>query len=353
MGLFSYSRLNALQSPIQTITSRTSTVTLIKQSSLTNPRKFALIATSIHSKLRSYLFYMPIAAAAWQRLGYQVIVILAGDFTSKLSDEFEQQMNLSFYQFQLLGVHVIRFQCDASYATKMSQLVRIFAGFLPDNLVQPNDYILTSDSDLIPIRSNDYRITTNTHGFIYNAFCCGSFQRRNRTYRMFPLSHICLIKQLWKEIFLQSEQWKEIQNLHTIIGNLTTFSFDLVNLYTRHEFGQLYDSDMKKGDAAWYMDQVYVSMLINDYITKHSNDTRIDRRYKESPRLDPDKPYHMWEAQRVVQYGDAHLIHDEIFDSYRWSYFRHLIGYLFDSTLANRFELYYKQFVLTLRSYPQ
>ena len=296
---------------------------------------------------------MPIAAAAWQRLGYQVIVILTGDFSSKLPDEFDQQMNLTLGQFERLGVQLVRFQCPAAYATKASQLVRIFAGFLPENLVQPNEFVLTSDSDLIPMREKDYRITTNTHGFIYNAFCCGSFQRRNRTYRMYPLSHICLRKDLWKNLFLHSKQWNEIQNQHASIGNLTTFSFDLLSLYTRHEFDQLFDANMTKGDASWYMDQIFVSMLIHDYLDKFANDTRIDFRLKESPRLDPDRPFHMWEATRIVQYGDAHLIHDEVFDSYRWSYFRLLIAYLFDSTLASQFELYYKQFVLTLRSRPE
>ncbi|CAF1442235.1 unnamed protein product, partial [Rotaria sordida] len=49
----------------------------------------------------------------------------------------------------------------------------------------------------------------------------------------------------------------------------------------------------------------------------------------------------------------AHIIHDEIFDSYRWAIFKNLLVFLFNSSLANDFDFYYKQFVLTLRDKPE
>jgi hypothetical protein len=108
---------------------------------------------------------------------------------------------------------------------------------------------------------------------------------------------------------------------------------------------------MSKGDSAWYMDQVFVSMLIDDY-TRRTNQIYIDTRTKQSLRLDVTQPYHMWERQYIAQFSDAHVVHDEIFDTYRWSSFKHLLDFLFDSSLANQFNVYYKQFVLTLRDPP-
>jgi hypothetical protein len=239
----------------------------------------------------------------------------------------------------------------------MSQLVRIFAGFLPEAVVVDTDYIITTDVDIIPIREQDYQLKENTDGFIYNAFCCGTYQRRQKTYQMYPLSHICLRKQIWRDLFIESVQRKELLNSNLssinpiLLSDKAPFSFDTISLYTRQEFGNLYDSNMTKGDQAWYMDQVYSSMLFNEYCEKHAN-VKIDKRHKSSSRLDPNLAYHMWDPQRIKQFGDAHIMHDEIFDSYRWSSFRNLLFFLFNSSLANEFTFYYQQFILTLRDKP-
>jgi hypothetical protein len=157
-------------------------------------RRFAIYSSSIQSKAHSYIFYTPIVAAARQRIGYRVIVIVVGDFRSNLSIETLTQSNLSRTILEQLSVHIIYFQCNQTYSVKISQLVRIFVGFLPSILINDDDYLLTSDSDILSMKSADYRLTSNTDGFIYTAHCCGLFQRRNHTYRMYPLSHICLRK---------------------------------------------------------------------------------------------------------------------------------------------------------------
>ena len=323
-------------------------------------RRFAIFSSSIHSKLRSYIFYTPIAAAAWQRLGYEVIVVFVGDWLNFAHSHASivDQMNLTERLLQRLNVHLIHFQCNKTYSIKMSQLVRIFSGFLPERIVQDDDYIITSDSDIIPIRGEDYQAKENSTGFLYNAFCCGSFQRRNRSHQMYPLSHVCLKKKFWRDLFLQSTQRQELLQSkdltasdQILLAPNASFTFELINLYTRHEFLTLYDSDMTKGDAAWYMDQVYISMLINDYLAK-DNTIQIDKLYKKSKRLDPGLPMYAWEPQRLKDYGDAHIIHDEIFDSYRWSTFKKLLDFLFSSELASEFDFYYRQFTLTLHEKP-
>ncbi|CAF5123895.1 unnamed protein product, partial [Rotaria magnacalcarata] len=69
---------------------------------------------------------------------------------------------------------------------KLSQLIRVFSGFLPDSIAQDDDNILTGDSDLIPLKASEYQPKNGTDGYIFNAFCCGQFQRRGKTYTMFP-----------------------------------------------------------------------------------------------------------------------------------------------------------------------
>lgn len=155
-------------------------------------RRFAIFACSIHSKVQAYTFYTPMTASTWNRAGYEAIVVFVGDFTEK--NILTARLNLSRSYLKHLGAHIIDIQCNASYATKISQLARVFAGFLPDSIVNDDDDILTGDSDLMPLKTGEYLPTNGTDGFIFNAFCCGSFNRRGRSYRMFPSELIDSIK---------------------------------------------------------------------------------------------------------------------------------------------------------------
>lgn len=163
-------------------------------------RRFAIFACSIHAKIQAYTFYTPITAASWNRVGYGVIVVFVGDF--KKPGVLTSRLNVSRNYLKRVGAHIVDFQCNETYSIKLSQLVRVFGGFLPDSIVEDEDNILTGDSDLMPVRIADYRPEPKTDGFIFNAFCCGSFQRRSKTYTMFPseclaradqLSHVLLV----------------------------------------------------------------------------------------------------------------------------------------------------------------
>jgi hypothetical protein len=147
-------------------------------------RRFAIFACSIHSKVQVYTFYTPITAASWKRAGYETIVVFVGDFTRP--NVLTGKLNLTRNYLKHIGGHIIDVQCDASYAVKLSQLVRLFAGFLPDSIVHDDDDVLTGDSDLMPLKPKEYIPTSGTDGFIFNAHCCGTFKRRGRSYKMFP-----------------------------------------------------------------------------------------------------------------------------------------------------------------------
>ena len=131
-------------------------------------RRFAIFGCSIHSKTQAYTFYTPITAASWQRVGYETIVIFVGDFT--LPNILTTRLNLSRNYLKHVGAHIIDIQCNLSYAVKVSQVARVFAGFLPDSIVHDDDDILTGDSDLIPLKPKEYIPTPRTDGFIFNAF---------------------------------------------------------------------------------------------------------------------------------------------------------------------------------------
>ncbi|CAF1615921.1 unnamed protein product, partial [Didymodactylos carnosus] len=55
-----------------------------------------------------------------------------------------------------------------------------------------------------------------------------------------------------------------------------------------------------------------VSMLLADYRAKHPQ-LKISERNKKLTRLDPGTPFTVWKSDKLQIFGDAHLIHDEIF----------------------------------------
>ncbi|CAF1365751.1 unnamed protein product, partial [Didymodactylos carnosus] len=279
------------------------------------------------------------------RVGYEVIVAFVGDFNA--TNALSPRLQLTRKYLLETGAAIFDFQCDASYSIKMSQILRIFGGFLPENLVLDTDYIITADSDLFPLNPAQYTPSTeHSGGFITNAFCCGSFNRRSKSYRMFPMGHIYLSKRIWRAIWSESVQNKELLNILTsdpnnrttnfsyeqqllkIYPNLNqtlshsdmpTLTFDLVSLYMRHEFRGVYDQQMGKGDAAWYMDQIMVSMLLGDYRDRHKNFSIHER--DRGQRLDRADALNFWDRSNFSQFGDSHLKHDEILEDHTWAIF--------------------------------
>jgi hypothetical protein len=304
-------------------------------------KRFSVFACSIHSSTVAYTFYAPLTAAGWQRVGYKVIVIFVGDF--RLAEASSSRLIATRRLLRRMGAIVLNIQCDKSYATKISQLVRVFVGLFPTDLVDDEDGIITTDSDLMPIDNRQYESNINSDGFLINSHCCGNFQRRGKTYRMLAMSHIFLTKKTWRALLLESVQRAELLSLNSSLDLLSSeapFSFDTINLYAQHEFQLMYNQDMTKGDSAWFMDQILCSMLLTDYRQNHPNLIIEERNLTE--RLDRDFGILLWNKTSFEQFGDAHLPHDDVFIPYKWDILNNLLRFLFTSSQVNLFNKYYQ-----------
>ncbi len=163
------------------------------------------------------------------------------------------------------------------------------------------------------------------------------------------MGHIYLKKKAWRAMIMESKQRSELlvnatdQTQYLLSAN-ASISFDLISLYARHEFKQIYDSVMNKGDSAWYMDQILCSMLITDYREKHKN-FKISERGRAG-RLDRANGIGYWNRDKFDQFGDAHLIHDSILQERNWKIFNKLLNALFSETLVKLFNDYYLQYLI-------
>ncbi len=130
-----------------------------------------------------------------------------------------------------------------------------------------------------------------------------------------------------------------------LLSKNAPISFETITLYAKHEFKNVYSSNMEKGDSAWYMDQVLCSMLLTDYREKHK-DFKINERGRAS-RLDRSKGINYWNRDKFDNFGDAHLIHDTVLQEHNWKIFNKLLRTLFNQTLLNLFNDYYRQYMIT------
>ena len=318
-------------------------VSVSNTSKARSSKRFAVFACAVHSPSSIYLFYAPISAAAWQRLGYEVIVVFVGDFAS--GHTISAHTELTQRYLKRLGANVLNMQCDPSYAIKISQLVRVFVGLLPEDIVRDEDSIITADADIIPIDSRQYEPVRRSDGFLINSYCCGTVERRKKSYRVFAMSYIFLSKRIWTALLLESVQRAEFTSSNFAAGYRSkdeTLSFHTISMYARQEFKDTFDQNMTKGDFRWYMDQIMCSMLLTDYLRNHPDLIIVERNLTQ--RLDRESDSSFWNRTTFEQFGDAHLPHEIIFKTDNWNIFSRLLRFLFTPARVEMFNDYYQQY---------
>ncbi|CAF2355216.1 unnamed protein product [Rotaria sp. Silwood2] len=127
------------------------------------------------------------------------------------------------------------------------------------------------------------------------------FSRRNRSYHMIPMVHLCMKRYLWREMIFQSVIQKELiiinQNFYQytnksyeyeivkeyrrkeidslLLTENKTITFDIISLYLRQEFHKIYDETTVRGGAGWNMDQILITMFVFDYINMTTNGQKL------------------------------------------------------------------------------
>ncbi len=117
-------------------------------------------------------------------------------------------------------------------------------------------------------------------------------------------------------------------------------SFDTISIYARHEFRNVYDQRMDKGDLAWYMDQVLCSMLLTDY--RHNHPEFLVSERSLGQRLDRVANISFWNRDNFEKFVDAHLFDDQIFDPSYWKVFNRFLSFVFKPHQVHLFNEYYQ-----------
>jgi hypothetical protein len=264
-------------------------------------RRFAVFGCSTPGEYThrgfDYTFYLPLSVAAWRRIGFESIVLIIGD-------KIEWKINpvLSYvidFLDKFTNATILFIPAKVENRIMLSQTARIFVANLESFPGSLSDDIITTDSDLWPLRADHFN---QPKGFscpvmLVHSKCCGKFNFGGRSYTMIPMSHIRA----------SAATWKEIINVNlSVVAN----DSDTILDYFRNTFGESVHLPVEFASDDWYLDQRLVSIRIDEWVSRQpSKDVSV---YEISDagfyRIDRSS----WNAGNIQQssfnkYFDSHL----------------------------------------------
>ena len=212
-------------------------------------RKFSIVSISANGS-NYYTFHLPITAMFWRQMGYEPIVLYVTSKQAMLNDYDKKAIEY----LNKMQVEIIYIKTESNYELLTTMVVRIFVGILPAHFVGENDFIITSDVDLYPVKSSYYNIfnkVTIDQVNVWNAYCCGLFSYNKKNYQMYPMGHIGMKKSLWRKVM-------QLSDINVLTGKFVLEAVD--DYFGLNTVKQ--NSEITRGDVTWDLDQKYISIRI-------------------------------------------------------------------------------------------
>lgn len=228
-----------------------------------------------------YAYNLPLTALAWERIGFKSIAIIIG---SRCEWENDPALSLVLSHLEARRATALFVSSPLEYRTTLSQTARAFAVNLPGFPGKDNDFLITSDSDLWPLRREHYTPRPNFNVLLVHSGCCGTFKSNNKTYPMYPMSNIGATVSTWRQIMNENHP-------------IATDAEGMLD-YFAEIFGEQARSPVVVGQETWYMDQRGVSIRLAEWMDKYGNSSvyrvsdqgfgRVDRTGWDPDKLVPE-----------------------------------------------------------------
>ncbi|CAF0762906.1 unnamed protein product [Brachionus calyciflorus] len=236
---------------------------------------YVLLATNIDEENKLfYFFYLPIVVESWRRLGFEPVILVISSKEDNLDDlkNVKNATRITLKYLKKLNTSLVLVKSEKKFGVMTSMISRLFVGAI--DFLKDEDFIITSDSDLIPIKKSYYEINDREAVCVWNAFCCGQFKHLNRTFNMYPMGHIGMKKKHWRGV-IELNSTLEINT--KAVADLLRASFDQSVVKE--------DKQIARGDRTWYADQVILSSKIEIYVNDKSK-AKISKKNYQGTRLD-------------------------------------------------------------------
>lgn len=176
---------------------------------------------------------------------------------------------------------------------------RLFASHLLEFPGKPEDYLITADADLWPLKASVVNMPDEFELLLAHSHCCGTFEHRGREYRMLPMSYIGARVSTWRQIMDFSSTLDKNQSEEML-------------KYFEAEFGpRVHAPNVKRDSNQWYYDQYMISLKIDNWISKYGNEKVLEVSEETFDRMDRTKweyfPFYSDSRKQFNSYDDAHL----------------------------------------------
>jgi len=260
-----------------------------------NIKIYAIISTTLDD---NYTFNLPVVIQAWRKLNIEPIVLVITDDYKFIFKENSSSSQILQY-LDRLNVKTLHIKANSDFSIVISQVIRLFIGIFPNDIIKDDDFVITTDSDLVPLKSSYYNVDMNRVEktiTIWNAYCCGHFKHIDKqTYRMFPVGNIGMTKKNWRHVIQLNEMNYKLDG-------------DSVLKFLLSIYGNGFVQEEGKGKLSWYADQRLISVFVHKYVTSNNN-VKLDLRSYCGIRLDRTTNEIEWNVklEKSELLTDAHL----------------------------------------------
>jgi len=148
---------------------------------LNKTKHFVIVSIDLNSNKDYYIFLLPYLVLAWRRVNYEPIFLFIVEKRKQhLTNKKLEQLSKTTEILRFLNATILKVPSNEKYPFMIPMIIRLFIGILPQDLVNDEDFVITSDADLIPISKNYYVPSNQTPITIWNAFCCKKFDFKSK-----------------------------------------------------------------------------------------------------------------------------------------------------------------------------
>lgn len=270
-------------------------------------RRFAVFSCATPEKLNThrgfdYAFYLPLTVLAWQRIGFESIIVIIGE-----RSEWQSHPVLSHVLDTLkrLPVATVLFMAGKIENRMMlSQVVRICVSNMKRFPGRSSDFVMTTDSDMWPLRKQHFYLPegVNRSIILLHSDFFGPFNFGGRSFKMLHMMNVGA----------RAATWREIINGNSSAAIELNDSENILN-YFQQIFGEQVRKPVEFASNDWCMDQKMMSIRIDEWINRQNStedsvfkvsDDGLSRIDRSSWNLSNVQPY------SFGNYYDAHLILD-------------------------------------------
>lgn len=206
--------------------------------------KYVVNATDLNDV---YSFFMPIISILWRRMQYEPISLLYGNESdwSSPKDAFLLKTIKNYSKVFFIA------PVPGYKSSSVMQVSRLFPATLPQ--INDNDYILTSDADMLPL-SQAYFNQQNLD-FKFNLFTADAYAdiTKNLQPPKFPMCYLGATAKNWKEVIGIKSNDINLEIRNSFIGRLDTWSNDEEYFASKIMNHRIYNSGpIFKGDYTYF-----------------------------------------------------------------------------------------------------